>query len=73
METKDDQKIEILEGKNVVLEINHQITVRAEESFSELKNMLQENMQIIVQRNKWGKMNKASDIGRKISKSITKM
>lgn len=54
METKDDQKIEILEGKNVVLEINHQITVRAEESFSELKNMLQENMQIIVQRNKWG-------------------
>lgn len=72
METKDDQ-IEILEGKNVVLEINDQITIRAEESFNELKNMLQENIQIIVQRNKWEKMNKASDIGRKISKSITKM
>lgn len=72
METKDDQ-IEILEGKNVVLEINDQITIRAEESFNELKNMLQENIQIIAQRNKWEKMNKASDIGRKISKSITKM
>ena len=36
----------------MVLEINYHMALRAEENFDELKNRLQENIQIIVQRNR---------------------